>query len=217
MGAAPERVTYATLSAGQSEEFKRKYDEALARVRNAFGNRHPHMIDGVEVWSPQQLEDRSPADTRVVLGHFPVGTAEDVNRAVRAAREGFVLWSRLPWQERTTILRRAAELIEERGFELSALVGIESGKNRLEAMGDVTETADLIRYYCEQMERNGGFDHPMARFSPEEETRSVLRPYGVWAIISPFNFPAALAGGPVGGALVAGNAVVLKPDRKSVV
>ena len=55
----------------------------------------------------------------------------------------------------------------------------------------------------------------MARLSPREETRSILRPYGVWAVISPFNFPAALAGGPIGGALVAGNTVVLKPSQET--
>ena len=55
----------------------------------------------------------------------------------------------------------------------------------------------------------------MARFHENEETRSVLRPYGVWGIISPFNFPAALAGGPMGGALVAGNTVVLKPSHEA--
>jgi 1-pyrroline-5-carboxylate dehydrogenase len=82
-------------------------------------------------------------------------------------------------------------------------------------MGDVTETADLVRYYCDQMEAADGFERPMARFSPQEETRSVLRPYGVWGVISPFNFPAALAGGPVGGALLAGNTVVLKPSHET--
>jgi 1-pyrroline-5-carboxylate dehydrogenase len=215
MSLAPGRVTYATLAAGQSDEFKRSYDEALARVRAGLGEKHPHQINGDAVWSASEFEDRSPADTRVVLGRFPIGTAEDVDRAVRAARTGFALWSRVPWQERTAILRRAADTIEERGFDLSALVSLEAGKNRLEAMGDVTETADLIRYYCEQMERNEGFDRPMSRLSPNEETRSVLRPYGVWAIISPFNFPAALAGGPMGGALVAGNSVVLKPSHET--
>src|SRR5262249_55237392 len=60
-----------------------------------------------------------------------------------------------------------------------------------------------------------GFDRPMAQLSPSEETRSVLRPYGVWAVISPFNFPSALAGGPVSAALVAGNAVVLKPSPEA--
>ena len=144
-----------------------------------------------------------------------MGTPEEVDRAVQAARAAFPAWSGRPFRERTAILRRAAELIEERGFDLSALVSLEVGKSRLEAMGDVTETADLIRYYCEQMERNDGFDRPMARFSENEETRSVLRPYGVWAVISPFNFPAALAGGPMGGALVAGNTVVLKPSHEA--
>jgi 1-pyrroline-5-carboxylate dehydrogenase len=210
-----ERVTYATLAAGQSEEFKRKFEEALARVRAGFGGRHPHLIDGQEGWSPEEFEDRCPSDTRVVLARFPAGTPDDVDRAVKAARRAFPYWSRLPWQERAAILKRAAELIEERGFELSALVGLEAGKNRLEAMGDVTETADLIRYYCEQMERNAGFDRPMSRLTAEEETRSVLRPYGVWAVISPFNFPAALAGGPIAGALVAGNTVVHKPSHET--
>ncbi len=210
-----ERVTYATLAAGQSEDFKRKYDQALATVRAGLGGRHPHVIDGQETWSAEEFEDRSPIDTRVLLGRFPVGTAADVDKAVQAARRAFAYWSHVPWQERTSILHRAAELIEERGFELSALVAIEAGKNRLEAMGDVTETADLIRYYCEQMERNAGFDRPMSRLTPQEETRSVLRPYGVWAIISPFNFPAALAGGPMGAALVAGNTVVLKPSQET--
>jgi 1-pyrroline-5-carboxylate dehydrogenase len=138
-----------------------------------------------------------------------------VGLAVEAARRAFSAWSGRPWRERTAILRRAADLIEERGFDLSALVSLEAGKSRLEAMGDVTETADLARYYCQQVEANDGFDRPMARFTENEETRSVLRPYGVWAVISPFNFPAALAGGPMAGALVAGNTVVLKPSHET--
>src|SRR5262249_35908011 len=157
--------------------------QAIERVKASFGGRHPHIIDGQEVWSAEETEKRSPIDTRMVMGRFTVGTPADVDRAVQAARRAFPYWSRLPWQERTQILRKAANLIEERGFDLSALVSLEAGKNRLEAMGDVTETADLMRYYCEQMERNGGFDRPMSRLTPNEETRSVLKPYGVWAII----------------------------------
>ncbi len=210
-----ERVTYATLAGGQTEEFQRKYDRAVESVRASLGGRHPHIVDGQELWSGQDLEDRSPIDTRVVMGRLSVGTPQDVDKAVKSGRRAFAYWSRLPWQERTRILRRAAELVEERGFELSALVSLEAGKNRLEAMGDVTETADLTRYYCDQMEKNGGFDRAMSRLTPQEETRSVLRPYGVWGVISPFNFPAALAGGPAAGALVAGNTVVLKPSQET--
>ncbi|HEY5908013.1 MAG TPA: aldehyde dehydrogenase family protein, partial [Vicinamibacteria bacterium] len=179
MSTTIERVTYATLAAGQTPEFHRRFDEALARVRADLGARHPHCIDGMEVAGQGESVDTSPSDTRLVIGRFPAGTPAEVDRAVRAARAAFPGWSGRPFRERTTILRRAADLIEERGFDLSALVSLEVGKSRLEAMGDVTETADLVRYYCEQMERSDGFDRPMARFHENEETRSLLRPYGV--------------------------------------
>ncbi len=98
-------------------------------------------------------------------------------------------------------------------MELAALMSIEVGKNRLEALGDVEESADLIRYYCDQVQANDGFDHPMGNLGDTTvHTRSVLKPHGVWAVISPFNFPMALSGGPAGGALVAGNTVVYKPS-----
>src|SRR6266511_2498702 len=74
------------------------------------------------------------------------------------------------------------------------------------------EAADLIRYYCDQVQANDGFDHKMSQLFEYEHTRSVLRPYGVWAVISPFNFPMALAAGPSGAALVAGNTVLFKPS-----
>ena len=85
-----------------------------------------------------------------------MGTPRTWTARCRRPAGAFPDWSRRPWAERSAILRRAADLIEERGFFLSALVSLEAGKSRLEAMGDVTETADLIRYYCEQMERTAG-------------------------------------------------------------
>ena len=90
-------------------------------------------------------------------------------------------------------------------------MGYEVGKNRLECVGDVDESADLIAYYCDQIEQHNGFVERMTALGPGEDNLSVLRPYGVWAVISPFNFPLALAAGPAGGALAAGNTVVFKP------
>ena len=95
-------------------------------------------------------------------------------------------------------------------------MAMEVGKNRLEALGDVEESADLIRYYCHQMEANDGFAMPMGRLVETEATSDVMRPYGVWAVISPFNFPMALSAGPLGAALVAGNTAVLKPSEQGV-
>ena len=88
------------------------------------------------------------------------------------------------------------------------------GKNRMESLGDVQETADLMYYSALMMEKNNGFVKPMGKdplVGYDATNTSVLKPYGVWLIVSPFNFPFALTGGPTGAALVAGNTVVIKP------
>ncbi|MEM6285398.1 MAG: aldehyde dehydrogenase family protein, partial [Chloroflexota bacterium] len=103
----------------------------------------------------------------------------------------------------------------ERLFMMGASVTLEVGKNRLEAIGEVEETADLIRYCIDAMEANNGFQKGMDNETPQTENQSVLKPYGVWGVISPFNYPCALSGGPVGAALIAGNTVVHKPAAEA--
>jgi 1-pyrroline-5-carboxylate dehydrogenase len=205
------KITYSTLSADNPQMHK-DYEEGIETAKSWFGKDHPFYVDGEARTSDRIEEERSPIDNDILIGRFSTASEADVDDAVRAARKTFEEWSALPWQERVEIMSRAAELISDRIYELSALVAIEVGKNRLEALGDVEESADLIRYYCDQMEANDGFAHQMGQLSANEHTRSVLRPYGVWAVISPFNFPMALAAGPAGGALVAGNTVVFKPS-----
>jgi 1-pyrroline-5-carboxylate dehydrogenase len=102
-------------------------------------------------------------------------------------------------------------MIRERKYRLAALMSLEVGKSRLEAMGDAEESADLIDYYCGQMEDAEGFVRRMAQITPVERNTDVLRPYGVFACIAPFNFPLALSAGMSSAALVAGNTVVYKP------
>jgi 1-pyrroline-5-carboxylate dehydrogenase len=84
------------------------------------------------------------------------------------------------------------------------------GKNRTEAIAEVSESIDLILYYCHQMESHRGYEMPLSN-SGNERTKSVLKPYGVFAVVSPFNFPLALATGMSAAALIAGNTVVFKP------
>ena len=100
------------------------------------------------------------------------------------------------------MLRRAAELIRERKYELAALMSLEVGKSRLEAMGDAEESADLIDYYAAQVEEANGFVRPMGQVTPVERNTDVLRPYGVFACIAPFNFPLALSTGMSSAALL---------------
>ncbi|HEX2141741.1 MAG TPA: aldehyde dehydrogenase family protein [Candidatus Limnocylindria bacterium] len=205
------KITYATLSA-DNEELQAAFDAAVEQVRGALGRSYPMIIGAEERRADQEFEDRSPIDREIVVSRFPVGTRQDVQDAIAAARKAFPAWRDLGWRKRIELMHRAADLISERQFEYAALMAFEVGKNRLEALGDVEETADLLRYYSDEMERNEGFLKPMGSLSPTEHTRSILKPHGVWAVISPFNFPMALAGGPAAGAMIAGNTVVLKPS-----
>src|ERR1035437_9770464 len=201
------KITYATLR-NDNEQLHADYDAGLVTAKAERGATHGHFINGE--WRPakETFDKLSPIDGSLV-GRFAKGTRQDVRDAVAVARGAARAWARTPWLERIAVMRRMADMISERQMELAALMGIEVGKNRLEALGDVEETADLIRYYCDQVQAKDGFDHHMGNLGDSTvHTRSVLKPHGVWAIISPFNFPMALSGGPAGGALVAGNAVV---------
>jgi 1-pyrroline-5-carboxylate dehydrogenase len=205
------KITYATLSA-DNPELQEAFDRAVERARGELGKTYPMLIGYELRTSDETFEHRSPIDTDIVVSRFPVGSRQDVRDAVAAARAAFPAWRDLGWQGRLEIIRAAADLISERQFDYAALMSFEVGKNRLESLGDVEETADLLRYYADQMEAHDGFVKPMGSLSPEEHTRSILKPHGVWAVISPFNFPMALAGGPASGALIAGNTVVMKPS-----
>jgi 1-pyrroline-5-carboxylate dehydrogenase len=206
------KITYATLRA-DNDELHAAFDRGIERARAELGATHPMYVNAQPRPGDATFEDRSPADRDLLVGRFAVGTRHDAREAIAAARAAAAGWRRTPWPERVALLRHAADLISERQMEYAALMSFEVGKNRLEALADVEETADLIRYYCDQMEEHDGFNVPMGNLGDATvHTRSVLKPHGVWAVISPFNFPLALAGGPAGGALVAGNTVVFKPS-----
>lgn len=208
--ATPFKVTYSMI-AGQTEELHRGYEAAIESVKAKLGEHHPMFINGKPVKSDRESTNVSPADTRIVLGYFQKGKSEHAREAIAAAKAAYPTWSRTPWRERVAILRRAADLISRRRFELAVLMSLEAGKNRIEALGDIEESADLIRYYSQQIEEHNGFEKPLGSVSPAEKTKSVLKSWGVWVVISPFNFPLALATGMCAGALVAGNTVVFKP------
>jgi 1-pyrroline-5-carboxylate dehydrogenase len=206
------KITYATLRA-DNEELHEHFERGVEKARAELGAHNPNYVNGQPRDGEGEFEDRSPIDSEVILGWFAKGTRQDVKDAVAAARAAAPGWAATPWRERVSLLRRAADLISERQAEYAALMCYEVGKNRLEALGDVEETADLIRYYCDRLEEHDGYDIPMGNLGdPSVHTRSVLKPFGVFAVISPFNFPFALCGGPSGGALVAGNTVVFKPS-----
>lgn len=203
------KITYATF-ASPDPEVDRLFEEALKKVKTILGGTFTHHINGQSRLEGTPFTNVSPADLQLTMGHFFAASPALVDEAIGAARAAYPAWRDTAWQERVALLRRSADLMSERVFEIGAILSLEVGKNRLEALGDVEETADLIRYCCDAMEQNNGFNKEMLG-SATTHNRSVLKPFGVWGVISPFNFPAALSGGPCGAALVAGNTVVHKP------
>ncbi len=207
------KLTYATMF-NPPEEMHKGFDKAVASLKQNLGKEWSMIIDNKDVFADEKWEDRSPINTDWVLAVMQKGNAAHANQAIQAARRAFPKWSHTPWQERVKLVRKAAALLEKRIFELGSAMALEVGKNRMESLGDVQETADLMYFSALMMEQNKGFIKPMGKdplTGYDASNVSVLRPYGVWLVVSPFNFPFALTGGPTGAALVAGNTVVIKP------
>ncbi len=212
----PFKLTYATMF-DSPPELHKGFEDALEALAPTFGTVHPMLWGGETHYGTDVFEDRSPTDGKV-LGYFQKGTEQDAADALAAARAAAPLWAATPWQKRVSIMRAAADLLEERVFTLGAILSLEVGKNRMEGLGDAAEAVEMIRYACHHMERMNGMVQPMESDPLRGYTStnvSVLRPYGVWVVISPFNFPGSLTGGPTGVALVAGNAVVIKPATET--
>ncbi len=205
------KITYATLSA-DNEELHAAFDEGIKRIQAQKGKSFPMYIDGKEVEASDTFPVYSPIDTREPIAHFQKGSRDDAKQAIAAAKAAYPAWRATPYEERLALVEKTADLISHNKFDISAAMIWEMGKNRIEALGDVEESADLLRYYCYQLRTNNGFVKQMNAFGANDTNTSVLKPYGVWAVISPFNFPLALAAGPVAAALVTGNTVVFKPS-----
>ena len=206
------KITYTTLFA--DETIHPKYEAALKRLK--LGRHYQMEIGGKSVSSSSgEFEHRSPIDTSIVVGYFPIGQREHARQAIEAAKGAFPAWSGTPWRERVRTLRKAAEIIDKRKFDIAAVITYEVGKNRLEALAEAWEAIDAIRLYAKVMEENRGYTREMEPGGKGEHNKMVSKPFGVWPVISPFNFPFMLANGMATGALLTGNTVVLKPTSEA--
>ena len=207
-----ERTYLNAVEDGAVEDFHSLYEAAIEKIRGAFGKEHPNYIGGKEVKSKDgTFEDRSPCDGRILLGTFQKGTREDAKKAVKAAKGAFDAWANTDHRLRAKILLKAANIMARKKYHLAALMSFENGKNRYESIADVDEAIDLVRWYCGELLVSNGFEREMGRYTSNERTKSILMPYGVWAVVSPFNFPLAITAGMTTGAVVTGNTAVLKP------
>lgn len=203
------RVTYATLAA--DPKMHEDYDAGIEKAKAWLGQKHPFFVNGEAREGDGWHTEYSPIDSDIVLGEFATATRKDVQDAIAAAKDFAPVWDEMGYEKRAALLMKAADLMEENRYWISALMAMEVGKSRLEAVGDVQESADLIRWNAHAMIEGKGFRVPMQPLGEDGDYYDVMRPYGVWAVISPFNFPMALAAGPSSAALAAGNTVVFKP------
>jgi succinate-semialdehyde dehydrogenase/glutarate-semialdehyde dehydrogenase len=151
--------------------------------------------------------------TLEVIAHVSDGDAADATAAVDAAAAALPAWRRVPPRERSEMLRRTYELMIRDRDELAALISSENGKSLGDATGEVTYAAEFFRWFAEETVRTGG-DYGV---SPAGGTRTVVthKPVGVAALVTPWNFPAAMATRKIAPALAAGCTVVLKPASET--
>ncbi len=214
------------LDNGEEQRFDALFDGAVEKARReVFGKRFPLYINGKEIFSSTEIEERSPIDGSLI-GRFQLGSRDHAKAAVEAAYAAFEPWSGTDYRERIAIFRKAAQLFRQQKFLVAAILSIENGKTRYESVGEVDEAIDFLDYYSMQMEKNKGYriknriagsaSRVAAGFQGApgrgEEISLVMKPYGVFGVIAPFNFPISISTGMSTGALITGNTVVFKPS-----
>ncbi len=211
---------------GKEHEFDRLFDEAVSEAKQKhMGKRYPLYINGKEAYSREEISEYSPIDGSYI-GKFQKATREHTDMAIMAAAEAFKGWSQTDYKERVKIFRKAAELFSKYKFRVAAILSIENGKTRYESIGEVDEAIDFLNYYSLELEKNKGYVrrtkldeskvHVKAAFQgapgKAEKVTIALKPYGVFGVIAPFNFPISISVGMSTGALITGNTVVFKPS-----
>ena len=205
----------APLTSFALPENQEKMRAALREQRKQFGRKVPLTINGEKIWTDKMFSSVNPSQPDQIVGHAAEGDIPEAERAVAAARAAFEKWRRTSFEERCQLLERAAEILERRRFELSALEVFEVGKPWGQADADIAEAIDFCTFYAHQMRLLG---RPrLTQDVPGEESYEHYWPRGVALVIAPWNFPMAILCGMVSAALVTGNTVIMKPSEQSVI
>jgi RHH-type proline utilization regulon transcriptional repressor/proline dehydrogenase/delta 1-pyrroline-5-carboxylate dehydrogenase len=192
-----------------------KMQSALREARNRLGEKYPLYIGGEKVWTNKFTPSVNPAEPTEIVGYGTEAGVDEAERAVKAARMAFEKWRWTSFEERAQLLERAADILERRRYELSAVEVFEVGKPWSEADADIREAIDFCRFYAQQMRRLGR--PKLTQQVPGEESYHHYWPRGVAFVIAPWNFPVAILCGMASAGVVAGNAVIMKPSEQSIV
>ena len=195
-------------------ELREKAKQALVQVRNSLGKTYLPLVNGEYVQTETVIDSVNPSNFSEIVGKIGLISVEQAEQAIQSAKTAFPGWKKTPVRVRARILRKAAEIMEQRRYELAAWICLEVGKVLQQADAEVSEAIDFCRYYADEMERlEQGHNYDLAG----ETNRYIYQPRGIAVVISPWNFPIAIATGMTVAALVAGNCTLLKPAETSSV
>ena len=206
-------INYASTSLG-TEILEASFEAALNQARKGLDAPLPLLIAGKEVTSSETIARFDPCHLDLKVSSAYVATAPQVDQAVAAAHAMRKSWRNTSYQDRNVMIRKVGDSISENLMQISGILSAETGKTRLEAVGETQEVLDMIEQYCGQIEIHKGYGAPL-KSTAVESNSDLLIPFGTFAVIVPFNFPVALAAGMMLGALVTGNTVVVKSSDKT--
>ena len=196
------------------DELRSKAQQALVKVSNSLGKTYLPLINGEYVETADYVTSFNPSREQETIGTVGLISVEQAESALQAAKSAFPLWKNTPATERARILEKAADIMESRRHELNAWICLEVGKILPQADGEVSEAIDFCRYYAAEMLRlDAGHNYDVLG----ETNRYFYQPKGIAVVISPWNFPFAIATGMTVAALVTGNCTLLKPAETSSV
>ncbi|MBL1210285.1 L-glutamate gamma-semialdehyde dehydrogenase [Geminocystis sp. GBBB08] len=191
-----------------------KARQGLTIVHNQLGKTYLPLINGKYVETEEYIDSVNPSNPSEIVGKIGLISLSQADEAMNSAKKAFKTWSKTTAKERADILRKAGDIIESRRHELTAWMCYEVGKILKEGDPEISEAIDFCRYYASEMERlDQGYNYDVAG----EIDRYFYQPRGIALIVSPWNFPFAIAMGMTVAALVAGNCALLKPAATSTV
>ncbi len=194
---------------------RQKMRHAIAEARKQLGRRYPLIINNKSVSTNDWLPSLNPANKKEIVGYAAQATVAEADAALASARAAWPKWARTPAAERAGLLEKTASLMRADKAALCAVEILEAGKSWTEADADVAEAIDFCNFYAVQMRKLGT---PLLTQRVAGETNfQEWRPRGVGVIIAPWNFPLAILTGMTAAALVAGNAVIIKPSDQTPV
>ncbi len=198
-----------------AQEEKRKVSQqAFQKVRQQLGLTYLPLLNGEYVNTTTFVDSLNPSNFNQVVGKIGLISIEQAEEAMKFAKAAFPAWKKTSVKQRADILRQAGKIMEQRRAELSAWIVLEVGKPVKEADAEISEAIDFCLYYADEMER---LDQGVIYDVSGETNRYIYQPKGIAVVISPWNFPLAIACGMTVAALVSGNCTLLKPAETSSV